>query len=1478
MENSDVQSDQNFYSRRPLPTSPERAHRNYNSVPLPDFESRSPQVPPKVSQLTASNLQAVTTNGFVDSVGNGGVSPDDFYREYRGNQLSANGYMDLNTSAVPPTTMDSRSGTPATNGVVTQYPIPPSARHRTDNIKTAYRSASSPLDSRNPALTSTRSPGTPISSQYGQRQQPSVKDLLKRFDQNNGQSAVPPRKPSPRVVTKDIGGAVDRRYQNGYHARNANDSPNSTSRAGSVTRESGPARVRSPPTARTTQRTRFAAEDQHSNNTLSSVARAPRQSKNLTSGANTQASKSMTNLPPTAANHEASKPTHSLFGEVNPAQLDFEISHGIPRSVGRRTSDSSLHPPSWLADRTRLEDDFDASSPTTGWYRGATTLDVAANRTPRSSLGHNRNHSDMPDSKVNTFDGVNPTFSTTVPTPTTPQDSQSRIPVRTHRHSGSSQSSSVASSRSTSRAASPSNRNINPRFNRPEPKPWNAGNSSASNTRSRTPTRPRGTARNAELSTNSNASLKAYISAPLPKLSPPLRSSRPRQPVSSASTASSRQKAAERSGSPARVRTGVRVTRTNSSEQSKTKAMPERVIDGPVDFEAHRAKIKRAYTKSLLESEQAEVRRANMRRLSERQAQAAAVQQASAGGDVAEKVLSATESQHPQPLHIDTSFATPTKAHPIPAIIPPAQDSPTLGALPGAFVHDDEPPRSAVSNSTEIENEPQTEAPRLSHMPSTQSIAPLMTSQAYFSEDHFSPEQAMFGVSNFDQEIQVMLGNTSVEGAQAFQQHTILGNQAQSHNQVDGNNDYTQTLHTAIGLTSADDVSPTSPEARPLTTSESNAEHNLSTYSKHFSMSDDGSNLDAEASYFEDLLSPMGHDQNNLHSVVETHLNPISTTGNETLQTPITDFDYESSDNREAVQVSGYLQDGFHSRNDLHHSDHRLSSWTDHSQSTNDDYLARERYHSMEQSFAASDQAHDRRPTPPPKENALGILPMVPPKPDGYSPAPSPRFATHSSQILSPTHNQVSPISAGGSFEALQDPASRVVSVTPLWPGYAPVSEGTSIRTSSPLPPTRTPPPIVPGTLDMDPRPDSDSLEHSINEASSASATASVTSSQNQIPPIPSQEPAALTEVDEKTKKRLVHRRKLIEELINTEASYLKDMNIVEEIYKGTAEACPKLDANDISLLFRNSAKLIAFSTKLFEDLKIAAASVYSLRTKARHGRSVTDEPGDRMSTATTLVEDNDEQRDSKTHIGATFKKYIVEMKDIYATWLKNSDAASARLITLQQDASVKVWLGECNLVAKDLTQAWDLDSLIVKPFQRITRYKILLDGLLDVTPETHPDRQAIKDATGEIATAILHVNALKAQTQIATKAITGRKRKESDVRLGLAKAFGRRSEKAPQANARPADDEVYIKLNEKYQDDFLRLQVVLRDVEFYTRQCTTYVNDFLRYLSSIELIMRMSASTYPELESKWARFNMSMRDMGTIALEDHVSTNCPHS
>jgi hypothetical protein len=40
-----------------------------------------------------------------------------------------------------------------------------------------------------------------------------------------------------------------------------------------------------------------------------------------------------------------------------------------------------------------------------------------------------------------------------------------------------------------------------------------------------------------------------------------------------------------------------------------------------------------------------------------------------------------------------------------------------------------------------------------------------------------------------------------------------------------------------------------------------------------------------------------------------------------------------------------------------------------------------------------------------------------------------------------------------------------------------------------------------------------------------------------------------------------------------------------------------------------------------------------------------------------------------------------------------------------------------------------------------------------------------------------------------------------------------------------------------------------------------------------MELVVRTSASPYPEIESKWVQFNYRVRVMGGI-LEDHVSSH----
>ncbi|EPE03967.1 rho guanyl nucleotide exchange [Ophiostoma piceae UAMH 11346] len=412
--------------------------------------------------------------------------------------------------------------------------------------------------------------------------------------------------------------------------------------------------------------------------------------------------------------------------------------------------------------------------------------------------------------------------------------------------------------------------------------------------------------------------------------------------------------------------------------------------------------------------------------------------------------------------------------------------------------------------------------------------------------------------------------------------------------------------------------------------------------------------------------------------------------------------------------------------------------------------------------------------------------------------------------------------------------------------------------------------------------------------ASDATGTAADTGA---TPPAGSPKKAVPT----KEQTRLVQRQMVIRELVDTEAIFVRDMNIVEEIYKGTAEACPQLDANTVKLIFRNTDEIITFHTTFLIQLKEAVSTIYVPRGGRRSSPltredSIRSESGTLNSTSAVSVAgtagttgtgltaatvgtavsatsslDSDDTRDRQTTLGPVFRRHIDEMKLVHEGFLRSSDGAAKRLIQIQEDPAVKLWLTECNEVAQDLTAAWNLDSLLIKPMQRITKYPNLISQLLQYTPADHPDRPGLMEVRTLLETAILEINKTKKNFELVGQ-IVGRKRKDSDVRAGFARAFGKRVDKLQVSSNRPPEDPEYTKLHEKFGDDYLRLQVVLRDVEFYTRQVSTYVHEFLQLLSAMELVMRLQPSPYPEIESKWSHFNMSMRDLEKVALEAHLT------
>ncbi|KAJ5782389.1 hypothetical protein N7457_004163 [Penicillium paradoxum] len=389
-------------------------------------------------------------------------------------------------------------------------------------------------------------------------------------------------------------------------------------------------------------------------------------------------------------------------------------------------------------------------------------------------------------------------------------------------------------------------------------------------------------------------------------------------------------------------------------------------------------------------------------------------------------------------------------------------------------------------------------------------------------------------------------------------------------------------------------------------------------------------------------------------------------------------------------------------------------------------------------------------------------------------------------------------------------------------------------------------------------------------EAAGSSATSLVPSTEQTMPAEPNKSPSP-------EQRRLKKRRHIIKELVDTEHTFGHDMMVIEDIYKSTSHAL--LDPDDVKVLFANSDQVANFSDTFLYHLKQAAKSIYVIPMSQRwtSKRSRNNQPAESTALGTDEVSEREGlselEKDRATSVGRVFVTYMTQMEKVYTDYLKNHDAANKKLQALQRIPNVGIWLSECRKCAHDLTTAWDLDSLLVKPVQRILKYPLILRDLLESTPNDHPDRESIASALEEVTNVSHRINELKKRADLVGQAV-GRKRNQSDVRAGLSKAFGRRTEKFRQQVGLSDlfEDKTYDSLAQKLGDGYFQLQVVMRDAESYSRDVQLYVNQFNEYADSIEEIIGMSPSPYPQLESKWHRFKMTVQELVTTALPEHLA------
>ncbi|XP_075468410.1 dynamin-binding protein isoform X2 [Ascaphus truei] len=209
--------------------------------------------------------------------------------------------------------------------------------------------------------------------------------------------------------------------------------------------------------------------------------------------------------------------------------------------------------------------------------------------------------------------------------------------------------------------------------------------------------------------------------------------------------------------------------------------------------------------------------------------------------------------------------------------------------------------------------------------------------------------------------------------------------------------------------------------------------------------------------------------------------------------------------------------------------------------------------------------------------------------------------------------------------------------------------------------------------------------------------------------------PSATSTAENSEQRMLEKRSKVIEELLQTERDYLRDLETCVQQIMVPLQTTQVVNV-DFDVLFGNIHAVIDMSKRFLAAL---------------------------------------ENSDS---VGLVFLEHRAELENVYKEYCQNHEETLALLETYEKDEKMQKHLLECMEIIKSLYQEWgctnyiNLGSFLIKPVQRIMRYPLLLMELLSATPDTHPDKSPLTKAVLTIKDINFNINEYKRRKDLVLK------------------------------------------------------------------------------------------------------------------------------
>ncbi|ORX91532.1 hypothetical protein K493DRAFT_286695 [Basidiobolus meristosporus CBS 931.73] len=323
---------------------------------------------------------------------------------------------------------------------------------------------------------------------------------------------------------------------------------------------------------------------------------------------------------------------------------------------------------------------------------------------------------------------------------------------------------------------------------------------------------------------------------------------------------------------------------------------------------------------------------------------------------------------------------------------------------------------------------------------------------------------------------------------------------------------------------------------------------------------------------------------------------------------------------------------------------------------------------------------------------------------------------------------------------------------------------------------------------------------------------------------------SAVSDQEHKNKEK---RSKVIQELVDTEVSYLNDLRILDKIYYQQAQKSDVFQSRDLKTLFCNLPEVIVFTEEFCELLRAACS------------------------------EPSAETEKSSKWVGEAFSLMMGSLETVYCNYCKAHESAVIRLNELQSHRGALDFFESCKEEMKGQTTSWDFGSLLIKPVQRVLKYPLLLQQILVLTPESDPDFNHLKSANQDIQKVAERINEIKKRKDIV-ETIVGIKKKEVVLSHGINKRISRRTQQIKQkAGLQDATTDVLFDVFlAKFEHQQCQAKNLVTQVESWKSRVQEYLDIQMKFSEMMERMYAGDSFGYQTkrgLESQVKEYRLSM-------------------